>query len=260
METMSITSNALCKFPFGLGMVIGLVTLKCECNMLTELPDSIHYLINLEELVISHNQLTHLPPTIGKYICTRQKYQIFICIFCTGMLTKLRYIFADDNQLQRLPDEICNCHNLSVLSVSCNHISELPSNIGQISRLKVLNIVRNCISSLPVSLLQLKHLSSLWISSNQSQPLVPLQYIVINNKNKLTCFMLPQTNIHDFSLRAVENNTITNSKHPKAVKENYGEYLKPKSYHLSLRLNPQENVVYKSSFSLKLANNLHKHL
>lgn len=81
METMSITSNALCKFPFGLGMVIGLVTLKCECNMLTELPDSIHYLINLEELVISHNQLTHLPPTIGKYICTSKNIKYLYVFF-----------------------------------------------------------------------------------------------------------------------------------------------------------------------------------
>lgn len=181
------------------------------------------------------------------------------------MLKKLRYLFADDNHLQQLPDEICYCNNLTVLSVSRNRITELPSNIGQLSELKVLNIVRNCISTLPVSLLQLRQLTSLWISDNQSQPLVPLQYIQIDNKSKLTCFMLPQNNL-DISFETLKSNANENTdcKQTKNIIDNYRRQQKSPTYQLSLRLHPEENNAYKSraitSFSLGInktsANNL----
>lgn len=171
------------------------------------------------------------------------------------MLKKLRYLFADDNNLQQLPDEICYCNNLTVLSVSRNRINELPSNIGQLSELKVLNIVRNCISTLPVSLLQLRQLTSLWISDNQSQPLVPLQYIHIDNKSKLTCFMLPQNNEGLPSEQFTSNtNENPDCKQTKNMIDNYRRQQKSTSYQLSLRLHPEENNAYKSrtitSFSL----------
>lgn len=45
-----------------------------------------------------------------------------------------------------------------------------------------------------MSLLKLDKLSALWLSNNQSQPLVPLQQEVHNETYQavLTCFMLPQ--------------------------------------------------------------------
>lgn len=159
------------------------------------------------------------------------------------MLKKLRYLFADDNLLQQLPDAICSCNNLTVLSISKNRVKELPSNIGQISALKVLNIVGNCISTLPVSLLQLRQLTSLWISDNQSKPLVPLQYIHINNENKLTCFMLPQSDI-DMSSNTFETNT--NNKTTCMSIQNkinsYRRYQIPTSYQFSIGLKTEYSI------------------
>lgn len=154
-------------------MLKSLVTFKCESNGLSELPDSISYLEQLEELVLSHNKLMRLPSTIGS-------------------LVKLRFLFADDNQLRQLPDELCSCSQLSVLSVANNQLSALPQNIGHLAKLKVLNVVNNYINALPVSMLSLVNLTSLWLSDNQSQPLVPLQYLDASSKTQLTCFMLPQ--------------------------------------------------------------------
>ncbi|EDX07160.1 GD11090 [Drosophila simulans] len=166
-----------------LGMLKSLVTFKCESNGLTELPDSISYLEQLEELVLSHNKLIRLPSTIG-------------------MLRSLRFLFADDNQLRQLPDELCSCQQLSVLSVANNQLSALPQNIGNLSKMKVLNVVNNYINALPVSMLNLVNLTSMWLSDNQSQPLVPLQYLDASTKTQLTCFMLPQVTFKMNSIQA----------------------------------------------------------
>ncbi|XP_055922327.1 protein lap1 [Eupeodes corollae] len=173
LEVLSISINDIESLPFSIGMLKSLVTLQCEANQLRELPDSICHLENLEELVINHNLILRLPRTIG-------------------MLRKLRFFCADQNILRSLPIEICSCNNLVVLSVRMNKIVELPQNIGHLENLQVLNLVDNYIDHLPVSVLSLTKLTALWISDNQSQPLVPLQYLNSNTKSHLTCFMLPQ--------------------------------------------------------------------
>ncbi|XP_055858254.1 protein lap1 [Episyrphus balteatus] len=173
LEVLSISINDIESLPFSIGMLKSLVTLQCEANQLRELPDSICHLENLEELVINHNLILRLPRTIG-------------------MLRKLRFFCADQNILRSLPIEICSCNSLVVLSVRMNKIVELPQNIGHLENLQVLNLVDNYISHLPVSVLSLTKLTALWISDNQSQPLVPLQYLNANTKSYLTCFMLPQ--------------------------------------------------------------------
>lgn len=173
LEVLSISINDIESLPFSVGMLKSLVTLQCEANQLRELPDSICHLENLEELVINHNLILRLPRTIG-------------------MLRKMRFFCADQNILRSLPNEICSCSSLVVLSVRMNKIVELPQNIGHLENLQVLNLVDNYISHLPVSVLSLTKLTALWISDNQSQPLVPLQYLNANTKSHLTCFMLPQ--------------------------------------------------------------------
>jgi len=183
VEVLSICSNSLEAFPFSVGMLKSLVTFKCESNGLTELPDSISYLEQLEELVLSHNKLIRLPSTIG-------------------MLRSLRFLFADDNQLRQLPDELCSCQQLSVLSVANNQLSALPQNIGNLGKMKVLNVVNNYINALPSSMLNLVNLTSMWLSDNQSQPLVPLQYLDASTKTQLTCFMLPQVTFKMNSIQA----------------------------------------------------------
>jgi len=183
VEVLSICSNSLEAFPFSVGMLKSLVTFKCESNGLTELPDSISYLEQLEELVLSHNKLIRLPSTIG-------------------MLRSLRFLFADDNQLRQLPDELCSCQQLSVLSVANNQLSALPQNIGNLGKMKVLNVVNNYINALPASMLNLVNLTSMWLSDNQSQPLVPLQYLDASTKTQLTCFMLPQVTFKMNSIQA----------------------------------------------------------
>lgn len=155
-------------------MLKQLQTIKCDENQLQELPESICQLDCLEELMISHNDLFRLPPSIG-------------------LLRKLRYLTIDENLLRHLPNELCSCIELTILSVRGNKLTDIPADIGHLISLRVINIVNNFISYLPVSLLGLTKLSALWISDNQSIPLMPMQKEYGPEQSVfLTCFMLPQ--------------------------------------------------------------------
>lgn len=176
LQELSISVNDFKHLPFSIGMMRSLVAIKADENNLQELPDSICQLENLEELMVSHNDLFRLPNSIG-------------------LLRKLRFLTADENLLRNLPNELCSCIALTILSVRGNKLVDIPPDIGHLTNLRVINIVNNFISHLPVSVLNLQQLSALWISDNQSQPLMPLQKEYSGTEPgrvHLTCFMLPQ--------------------------------------------------------------------
>lgn len=173
LQELCLSSNELEELPFSIGLMKSLVTLKVDENQLQELPDSICELANLEELMISHNDLFKLPTTIG-------------------LLRRLRFLTADENLLRTLPNELCSCINLTILSVRGNKLTKVPPDIGHLTQLRVLNVVNNFLTQLPVTILNLRQLSALWISDNQSQPLMPLQKEFSDGNFYLTCYLLPQ--------------------------------------------------------------------
>ena len=75
-----------------------------------------------------------------------------------------------------------------------NKLTKIPVDIGRLTQLRVLNIVNNFLTNLPVTILNLTQLSALWISDNQSQPLMPLQkeFHKESQSYHLTCYLLPQ--------------------------------------------------------------------
>lgn len=173
VEVICLTKNDLENLPEAFGEMKSLVSLKLDDNELQELPACIGNLTNLEEIMLSHNDLYCLPSSIG-------------------FLRKLKIFTCDENTLRELPDEISSCVSLKILSVRGNKLTVLPSNIGHLNNLTVMNIVNNFITHLPVSMWNLK-LSALWISENQSKPLIPLQKEYFGGENyHLTCYMLPQ--------------------------------------------------------------------
>jgi Leucine-rich repeat (LRR) protein len=175
MQEMCLTGNELNTLPVEIGKLKNLFNLKVDENQLQSLPDTIGNLVSLEELMLSHNDLIALPSPIG-------------------LLRRLKILTCDENLLHCLPDDITSCINLSVLSVRGNKLTKIPADIGHMANLKVLNIVNNFIHQLPVSILNLQKLGALWISDNQSEPLIPLQKEYQPDGNiGLTCFMLPQT-------------------------------------------------------------------
>lgn len=125
--------------------------------------------------------------------------------------------------LRALPNEICSCSSLTILSVRGNKLSKIPVDIGRLTQLRVLNIVNNFLNNLPVTILNLTQLSALWISDNQSQPLMPLQKEFHKETQSfyLTCYLLPQM--------YTSNSTPTNAPSISTAPDSTYDYYAPPS-------------------------------
>ncbi|XP_063623979.1 leucine-rich repeat-containing protein 1 [Cydia splendana] len=172
---ISLSANTLTQLPDSIGQLGNLTTLKLDNNRLYSIPESIGQLSNLEELMLMCNYIDKIPSSIG-------------------LLRKLQYLNIDDNMIRAIPPEIGSCSKLSVLSLRANKLTKVPPEIGHLSSLKVLNLVRNSLNSLPQSLLNCDNLVALWLSENQSKPLVPMHSEVDPHtyEQVLTCFLFPQ--------------------------------------------------------------------
>lgn len=182
LTDVNLSSNQLNRLPDTIGGLTNLVSLKLDCNKLFNLPDGIGDLVNLEELMLASNFLYELPSTIGR-------------------LRKLQCLIVDENMLKCIPPEIGSCSSLTVLSLRANRLTYIPDEVGRLSALKVLNLVRNSLQFLPHSLLNCADLVALWLSENQSKPLVPMQSDIDprTNLQVLTCFLFPQVPLSDVS-------------------------------------------------------------
>lgn len=182
---VSLSVNSLTQLPDTIGQLSNLTTLKLDNNRLYSLPDSIGQLTNLEELMLMCNYLDKIPSSVG-------------------LLRKLQYLNIDDNMLRSIPPEIGSCTKLSVLSLRANKLTKVPPEIGHLSSLRVLNLVRNSLSCLPQSLLNCDNLVALWLSENQSKPLVPMHSEVDPHtyEQVLTCFLFPQVPLTPIEIKS----------------------------------------------------------
>ncbi|MBN3276511.1 LRRC1 protein, partial [Polyodon spathula] len=174
LTDLLVSQNLLDVLPDGIGKIKQLSILKVDQNRLTHLPESIGECENLTELVLTDNQLLRLPRSIGK-------------------LWKMSNFNCDRNRLMTLPKEIGGCTSLNVFCVRENRLARIPAEISQATELHVLDVAGNRLMYLPMSLTTLK-LKALWLSENQSQPLLTFQTDVdIETGEKvLTCVLLPQ--------------------------------------------------------------------
>lgn len=192
---LSLSLNHLTQLPDSIGQLSNLTTLKLDNNRLYSIPESIGQLANLEELMLMCNYLDRIPSSIG-------------------LLRKLQYLNIDDNMIRAIPPEIGSCTKLSVLSLRANKLTKIPPEIGHLSCLKVLNLVRNSLSFLPQSLLNCDNLVALWLSENQSKPLVPMHSEVDPHtyEQVLTCFLFPQVPLAPIEVKS-DNNKQDTSDH-----------------------------------------------
>ncbi|RXM33124.1 Leucine-rich repeat-containing protein 1 [Acipenser ruthenus] len=174
LTDLFVSQNLLEVLPDGIGKVKQLSILKADQNRLTHLPESIGECVNLTELVLTENQLLSLPRSIGK-------------------LWKMSNFNCDRNRLMTLPKEIGGCSSLNVFCVRENRLTRIPAEISQATELHVLDVAGNRLTYLPMSLTTLK-LKALWLSENQSQPLLTFQTDVDTETGEkvLTCVLLPQ--------------------------------------------------------------------
>ncbi|XP_078069401.1 leucine-rich repeat-containing protein 1 isoform X1 [Mustelus asterias] len=174
LTDLLVSQNQLEVLPNGIGKLKHLSILKLDQNRLAQLTDTIGECGNLTELVLTENQLVGLPRSIGK-------------------LRKLTNFNVDRNRLTSIPKEIGGCCSLNVFSLRDNRLTRIPPEISQATELHVLDLAGNRLTYLPLSLTTLK-LKALWLSENQSQPLLTFQtdIDVETHEKVLTCVLLPQ--------------------------------------------------------------------
>lgn len=93
------------------------------------------------------------------------------------------------------------CGHLGVLSLRDNHVMFLPSEVGNLRVLSVLDVCGNRLKYLPVTLGACS-LKAIWLSENQSQPLLRFQQDVDEETGDkiFTCYLLPQQAYHTASM------------------------------------------------------------
>ncbi|XP_045498286.1 leucine-rich repeat-containing protein 1 [Colias croceus] len=185
LQDLCLSINNLTQLPDSIGKLNNLTSLKLDNNRLYSIPESIGQLKNLEELMLMCNYLDKLPSSIG-------------------LLRKLQYLNVDENMIKAIPPEIGSCSKLSVLSLRANKLTRIPPEVGHLTALRVLNLVRNSLSYLPQSLLNCENLVALWLSENQSKPLVPMHSEVDPHSYEqvLTCFLFPQVPLEPIEIKS----------------------------------------------------------
>ncbi|XP_028982700.2 leucine-rich repeat-containing protein 1 [Betta splendens] len=174
LTDLLVSQNLIDAVPESIGKLKKLSILKADQNRLTFLPESIGNCESLTELVLTDNKLQSLPRSIGK-------------------LKRLSNFNCDKNQLMSLPKEIGGCSGLNVFCVRENRLMRIPSELSQATELHVLDVSGNRLLHLPMSLTTLR-LKALWLSENQSQPLLTFQTDEDPDSGEkvLTCVLLPQ--------------------------------------------------------------------
>ncbi|TEA42271.1 hypothetical protein DBR06_SOUSAS1810030, partial [Sousa chinensis] len=194
LTDLVISQNLLETLPDGIGKLKKLSILKVDQNRLTQLPEAVGDCESLTELVLTENRLLTLPKSIGK-------------------LKKLSNLNADRNKLVSLPKEIGGCSSLTVFCVRDNRLTRIPAEVSRAAELHVLDVAGNrkqvfffpvlfwtrldlitdC--KLPMSpFVFIEALKALWLSDNQSQPLLTFQTDTDHTTGEkiLTCVLLPQ--------------------------------------------------------------------
>uniref|UniRef100_A0A671L4I6 Protein LAP2-like n=1 Tax=Sinocyclocheilus anshuiensis TaxID=1608454 RepID=A0A671L4I6_9TELE len=191
--------NKLTFLPGMIGALKQLCYLDVSKNNLEMVDEQISGCENLQDLLLSNNALTQLPGSIGS-------------------LKRLTTLKVDDNQLMYLPDTIGGLTTLDELDCSFNEIEALPSTIGQCVNLRTFAADHNLLTqmppevspvparcfcsvlflrrlkNLPYSFTKLNQMTAVWLSENQSKPLIPLQKEEDpeTHKTVLTNYMFPQ--------------------------------------------------------------------
>ncbi|KAL0480229.1 hypothetical protein AKO1_007188 [Acrasis kona] len=144
-------------------------------NALNSLSPLIYQLTQLCYLDLSYNQLTTLPPDMGRLRSlnrldlTNNRLKCLPDSMISGCVD-LRYLSVKYNQLQVLcsQDVKCNWAKIKTLDLGSNQLQNVPQQICDCTSLEVLNLSYNVIENpIPSELKQLKQLSTLFLNGNK---------------------------------------------------------------------------------------------
>ncbi|MGI4862502.1 MAG: leucine-rich repeat-containing protein kinase family protein [Janthinobacterium lividum] len=163
-------SAGLTEFPREIfDLADSLEILNLSDNILSALPDDLPRLHKLRVLFCSDNQFTTVPEVLGQ--CPQLSMVGFKAnqirtLPAAALPPQLRWLILTDNQLEELPLEIGNCHQLQKLMLAGNQLNSLPETLANCASLELLRIAANQLSELPAWLLAMPRLSWLAYAGN----------------------------------------------------------------------------------------------
>uniref|UniRef100_A0A8C5HH88 Disease resistance R13L4/SHOC-2-like LRR domain-containing protein n=1 Tax=Gouania willdenowi TaxID=441366 RepID=A0A8C5HH88_GOUWI len=223
LEELDLGNNELMSLPESIGCLVRLKDLWLDGNHLVEIPPEVGGMRSLLCLDVSENQLDRLPEELGGLQLLTDlmvsQNNIDALPESLGKLRNLSILKADQNRLTYLPESIGECESLTELVLTENQLQALELHVLDVSGNRyVLQLtsslnsaamfvcvicrpvdVKKCflcvlrLTYLPMSLTTLR-LKALWLSENQSQPLLTFQTDEDpeTGEKVLTCVLLPQ--------------------------------------------------------------------
>jgi Leucine-rich repeat (LRR) protein len=143
-----------------------LILSLCACSRTRD-----EKLATVKELNLSKQNLTTLPPNLGDYIGLETLYadenQLAKIVDEVGELEKLTELDLSLNKLNSLPDALANAKNLEKLDLSKNQLTTLPPVVLKLAKLQRLDLRNNQLSTLPPEIAQLSKLETVYLDGNQ---------------------------------------------------------------------------------------------
>ncbi len=140
----------------------------------TKLPVELCIFKELRVLALQHNRISTLESD---------------CIY--SELVELRELAVSDNNIDLIPEDLCNLKKLEYLNLAQNNITNLPDNFDQLSSLFAISLQSNKLTTFPNVLLKMKNIEYIWLDHNKIET-IPKN---IRNLEKLRTLSLSYNNI-----------------------------------------------------------------
>ena len=202
LTVLILDSNELHILPQNIGQLTSIKHISLVYNPAIKLEDTFNQLQtlpNFTTLNLSHNNLNEIPENIKTNLhlsnlrLSYNSINTSTSISRLATVKKLKYLWLDHNDIEKLPAEIGELTQMSELYLGNNAISELPNEIEKCNNLCVLYLGDNQFKSLPEQIIDMRILYMLVIYGNKISEISedfqklksPLAILVLD-KNKLS--------------------------------------------------------------------------
>ncbi|KQK76007.1 protein LAP2 isoform X5 [Amazona aestiva] len=229
LRELDVSKNGIQEFPENIKNCKVLTVVEASVNPISKLPDGFSQLLNLTQLYLNDAFLEFLPANFGRLtklqILELRENQLKILPKTMSRLTQLERLDLGSNEFTEVPEVLEQLSGLKEFWMDGNRLTLIPGFIGTLKQLTYLDVSKNNIEvleegslkkvttlkidenqlvylpdsigglkNLPFTFTKLQQLTAMWLSDNQSKPLIPLQKEADPDTQKtvLTNYMFPQ--------------------------------------------------------------------
>lgn len=281
LRELSLAGNLIRELPGSMRQLSELRHLDLRYNKLKQVPSFVSHLDNLVRLRLDHNRISSLPSDVDSTTSTNNNNirslssgQFKQLSFLSLRHNKLKQLKDEQlrqfvnlitldlshNQLERVPDSLCQLEQLTCIDLQYNRLRQLPQMIGNLRQLSRIRLHRNKLEHLPDSLVLCTNLNELYLDRNQifylpSELLRRLNFRHLTlSRNRLVDFPGEgSVKFRNMSTMSLEHNHI--SKIPFGIFAEAAGFVKLIMNNNELRSLPLDVGNWKQIEHLELANN-----